>query len=144
MAGAIHRLRPICATFDVHRPEHVLLEVLQVSGDLKEFLADDVRCVDELVTVTENQPALVLLDLVADYGAFRMPQNQTWANARIGRIEIELRRQSAMVATLRLLESMEMLLEILLLPERGRVDTLQHLTPLIAAPISAGGVEQLD
>src|SRR6476469_987423 len=132
MTGAVHRLRTIRAAFDVHRAEHVLLEVLEVPGDLKQLFADDVRCVDELISVTKDQSTLVLLDLVSDDRAFWMPEDQARANARIGRVEIELRGESTMIASFRLLVSMQMLLEILLLPARIGVDTLQHLSPLIA------------
>src|SRR4051812_14193109 len=49
-----------------------------------------------------------------------------------------------MVATLGLLEPMKMRLEIFLLPERSRVDALKHLPVLIATPIRARGVQELE
>src|SRR5689334_3246529 len=49
-----------------------------------------------------------------------------------------------MIATLRLFEAMKVLLQIFLLPERSRVNALQHLSVLIATPISSGGVQQLE
>src|SRR5256885_13412275 len=47
-----------------------------------------------------------------------------------------------MIATLCLLEPVEMLFEIFLLPERRRVYPLQHLAPLIAPPVCAGSMKK--
>ena len=102
------------------------------------------RRVDELVPVPKNQGPLVLFDLVADDRAVGMPQDKAGTNAGVGRVEIELLREHAMVASLCLLESMQVVFEILLLPERRGVDALQHLPMLVTPPIRARGVQQLE
>ena len=58
--------------------------------------------------------------------------------------EVELLSQDAMVALLRLLHLVQVRVELLLLEEGGRIDALQHLPSLVAAPIRAGGREQLE
>jgi hypothetical protein len=48
------------------------------------------------------------------------------------------------IAPLRLLETMQVLLEVFLLPERRGVNALEHLPMLVAPPVRAGGVQQLE
>src|ERR1700694_1044344 len=84
VARAVHRLRPITRSFDIHRAEHVLLEVLQVPGDLEELLVYDVRREHEIITVTKNQRLFVLLDLVPNDRTLRMPKNKTRTDPWIG------------------------------------------------------------
>src|SRR5439155_23756973 len=133
----IHWLRPIGGALYLHRPEHVLLEVFQVSRDLEQFLTHDVRRENKIVSVTKNQRAFVFLDLVAYDRALGMPEDQPRADPRICRIKIELLCQHAVIAALRFLQPMEMLFEILLLPERRGVDALQYLPMLVTPPIRA-------
>ena len=144
VSGAIHRLGAIGRALYVHRAEHVLPEILQVSRHLKQLLADDVRREHEVVAVPQDQRALVLLDLVSDDGALGMPKYEAWPDARICRVEIELLGENPMIATLGLLQPMQVLLEIFLFPEGGAVDALQHLAMLVTSPICAGGVQQLE
>jgi hypothetical protein len=73
-----------------------------------------------------------------------MPENETRSHPRVGGIEIELLREMTMIAALRFLELKQMRVEIFLLPERRRVDALEHLPMLVAAPVGAGGVQQLE
>ena len=49
-----------------------------------------------------------------------------------------------MVATLGLLELVQMRFEIFLLPERRRVDALEHLPVLVAAPVRSRRVQKLE
>src|SRR5207237_2437178 len=93
---------------------------------------------------TQNEIALVILDFVSNDCAARMPQDQSRTDTLIGRIKIELLAECAMIAALRLLETMQVRLEILLREKRSRVNPLQHLPLLIASPISAGGVKELE
>ena len=58
--------------------------------------------------------------------------------------QVELAAELPVVALLRLLEAIEVLVEIVLLEPRRAVDALQHLPLLVAAPVCAGGVEQLE
>jgi hypothetical protein len=60
------------------------------------------------------------------------------------REEVELATQLAMVALLRLLDAPQVLVELLLRIPGSAVDALQHRPRLVAAPVGAGRVEQLE
>ena len=63
---------------------------------------------------------------------------------RVQHHEVELLGQDAMVARLGFLEAMHVRVEVLFLEPRRAVDALQHLAPLVAAPIGARGRHQLE
>ena len=89
------------------------------------------------------EPAVVL-DQLAHDGALRVPHGETAAEHRREAQQVELGRQLAMVAFGRLLQLMEMVGEGLLgLPGRA-VDALQHRPLLVAAPVRAGHLLQLE
>ena len=58
--------------------------------------------------------------------------------------EVELRAEPAVVARLRLLDPLQVGLELRLGEERGAVDPGQHLAALVAAPVGAGERAQLE
>ena len=64
--------------------------VLEVPGDLVEFLAHDVRGDDRLVAALAQAGADELLDDAADDRAFGVPKDQTAARVFLYREEIEL------------------------------------------------------
>ncbi len=74
----------------------------------------------------------------------RSVQNGRARRERMEHEEVEFLAQAAVVALPRLLQPVEMGLELVLLEERGAVDALQHLPARIAPPVRAGGVEQLE
>ena len=60
-----------------------------------------------------------------------------------------MKRSSSLPSTrwsrfLRLLDAVQVGVEVLLLEEGGAVDALQHLAARVAAPVRAGGVQQLE
>src|SRR5262249_59547531 len=57
---------------------------------------------------------------------------------------VELAPELPVVALLGLLEPPQMLVELVLGEPRGAVDALQHRVPLVAAPVSAGGRQELE
>jgi hypothetical protein len=95
-----------------------------MAGDLEQLLAHDVRRVDEIVAVPQDEVTLVRLDLVADDGASRMPENESRTDALIGGEEIERVADDAMVATLRLLEAMQVGVELVLREPGSAVDLI--------------------
>jgi hypothetical protein len=131
VARAVHGLGPVPDPLHLHGPEHVLLEVLQVPGDLEEALAHDVGGVDDLVPVLQDELLLVLLDCVSDDGARGLPENEPGTHPTVGGEEIELPPQSPVVPLLRLLQAHEVLLELLVAEEGRSVDALEHLPALV-------------
>ncbi len=60
------------------------------------------------------------------------------------REQVELATDLAVVALLRLLQPPQVLVELVLCVPRGAVDALEHRPRLVAAPVRAGGVQQLE
>jgi hypothetical protein len=58
--------------------------------------------------------------------------------------EVELLAELAVVALLRLLDAMEVRLEVFLLRPRRAVDALEHLVARVAAPVGAGDLHELE
>jgi osmotically-inducible protein OsmY len=115
-----------------------------MAGDLEELLAHDVRRVDEVVAVAQDQRALVVLDLAANDRAARMPKDEPRPHALVGAEEVQLAAEGAVIPFLRLLQPVDVGLEVILAEPRRAVDALQHLAVLVAAPICARGVQQLE
>ena len=142
--GAVHRLGAVGLAVDVHRRVHDVAVVLQVPRDLVELLARDVRGIHELVAVLEMLFLPEGLDLVAHHAALGVPQDQPGPDALVHRVEVEFLAETAMVALERLLDVLQVRLEIGLARERGAVNALQHLVAFAAEPVGAGDVGDLE
>ncbi len=73
-----------------------------------------------------------------------MPHDQPRPHVFLNREEVELLPDDAVVALPRLFEPMEVLLQRFLGEPRRPVDALEHLAPLVAAPVRARGMQQLE
>src|SRR5690606_5383219 len=113
-------------------------------ADPVQLLAGDVGRVDQVVTVLEERLLEELLDRVADQPALRMPVNEPRAGLLMDAEDPELAPQPPVVPAPRLLEPLEVLLEVLLREPRSAVDALQHLPALVPAPVRARGGQQLE
>ena len=88
--------------------------------------------------------AAVVLHQLADDRTLRVPHGETAAELVREAEQVELGRQLAVVALLGFLETVEVLGERgLALPCRA-VDALQHRALLVAAPVRAGDLHQLE
>ena len=110
----------------------------------KQPLARDVGRVHELITAREDDVLDEAAQLEVQDGALGMPENQPRTHVFLNRKQVELLADVAMVALARFLEPRDVLIEILLAEPRRPVDALQHLTPLVAAPIRTRGMQQLE
>ena len=126
----------------VEHEEHVLLVLAPVPGDLPERLVVEQRRRD-FVVVVALQLAQEVVDRVVDDRAALGPERRA-GRERMEHEQVELLAEHAVVAPLRFLDAVEVGVEIFLLEERRAVDALQHLALGIAAPIRAGGVQQLE
>src|SRR5690606_20328873 len=122
--------------------EHVLAVLPPVPRLLPELLRVEERRLD-LEEVVALPLAHELLERVVELRAARRPERGA-GGVREELEEVQLLAEHAMVALARLLEPVEVRLELVLLEERRRVDALEHLPLLVAAPIGAGGVQQLE
>ena len=80
---AVHRLELVLDVLDLDRRVHVRLVVLGVPARLPQVEPRDVGRVDEVVAAREVLVAPVVLDLLADEAALRVPQHE--AGARLVR-----------------------------------------------------------
>ena len=143
MPGAVHRLDREELLVLERDQEHVLAELLPVAGGDPERLVVDQRRLHLGVASARVLAAAELLERVVDRHPLRVPKR------RSGRVlveveEVELDAEPAVVARLRLLEPLEIGVEVGLRVEGGAVDPGQLRVPLVAAPVGARERGQLD
>ena len=141
-ARAVHRLdREIFVVDD--RGVHVLLIVLPVTAAFPERTAQDDRGTYLDVAVTLMHFAPVIDERIAKHHALRQEEREARALVEQHK-ETEVLAELSVVALLRFLDAGDVRVEVRLLFECGRVDTLQHLVLLGAAPVRAGDAHELD
>ena len=122
---------------------HVLLVVIPVAGALPQLAVEDHRSGDLNVAIALVNLAPVVDERVLEDHA--VGQEEREAGALLGQHEqTELLAELAVVALLRFFEHVKVLVKLVLLRERGAVDTLEHLLGGVTAPVSARNVHQLD
>ena len=145
VARAVHRLQPELAVLGLER-EHVLAVLLPVPRGDPQLLVVDLRRADLDVAALAVLAAAQILEHVPDHHPLGVPERRSRRD--VGEVEqVELRPEPAVVALLRLLEPLEMRVEIALLEESGAVDPGQLRVLLVAAPVGArktGQLERLD
>ena len=141
---AIHGLQRevVLACFLVEHQEHVVAVDAPVPRDLPERLVVQQRRHD-LFVIVALQFTQVLVDRVDQRRAALRPERRA-RRVRMEHEEIERLAEHAVVAALGLLDPVQVCVEVFLLEPGGRVDALQHLAALVAAPVRAGGVQQLE
>src|SRR5204863_4976053 len=107
-------------------------------------LLADVRRVHERIARNLVPLARVLLHDPPDERALRVEQRQTGVDLLGEREQIELDAELAVVARLGLLEAMEMLRQRFLRLPRGAVDALEHRALLVAPPVRARDLRELE
>src|SRR5262249_23046487 len=141
-AGAAHRLDGELLLLDL-RDVHVLAVVEPVAGPLPQLGGQDVRSADLDVAARQDLLPHVLDERVEADGPLRQPEREP---GRLGqeREELHLLPDLAVVAALGLLQTMEVRRQLVLPEERRRVDALELLALLVAAPVRARDREQLE
>src|SRR5688572_8827356 len=142
VAGTVHRLHAELALVDLAE-EEVLSVVIVVTGALPELDVEDLGRDDLVVTEAIVELAAEIDEAVVEARALGVEERASGRD-RIEAEEIELAAETAMVAALRLLDELEVPLEIFLVRPRGAVDPLEHLVPLVAPPVGAGDARQLE
>ena len=141
---AVHRLHVVVLPVDVHRRVHVLGVEVEVAARLPERRLADVRRVDDVIAGSEVLLAPEVLDQSARASALRVPVDEAGTELLVEREEVQLAAESAVVAAGRLLDPLEVLVELLLCVEERAVDALEHGVVLVAAPVRAGDAHQLE
>ena len=116
---------------------------LHVAGRDPQLGIHELRRVDLDIARRELAAADVVLERLEQRPALRVPEH------RAGRLLLEMEQvhlaaEPAMVALLRLLELLEIGVELLLLGEGGAVDAGEHRVLGVAAPIGARHLHQLE
>jgi len=142
VTGTVHRLERVIALLRFRR-EHVVAVLVPVAGGFPQRLVQQLRTLDLLVAVVAVHAAHVLLDLLPDRPALRMPEHHA------GRVFVDVEQlqvlaQLAMVALLGLLQHAEVVRQVVLRRPGCAVDALQLLVAVIAAPVGAGHLHQLE
>ena len=114
-----------------------------MAGAVPELDVEDLRRGDLLVAALAQLLADLGFDQVQQRGAVGEPERH--ARRLVAQHEeAELRAEAAVVARFRLLDPLQVLLEVGLGEEGGAVDPGQLLAVLVAAPVGAGDRVQLD
>ena len=143
MPRAVHRLQPERPVLAVRHEEHLVLELLPVARRHPGLdVVHERRLHLDVAALQVLAPAEVL-EHVPDDHALGVPERHP--RRVVGEVEeVELRPQPAVVAALRLLEALEVRVEVGLRVEGRAVDARQLLVVLVAAPVRAGEARQLD
>src|SRR5688500_3921302 len=111
---------------------------------LIDLLVCDVRRVDERVAAFVVNLAPPGLELLAHDRQVRQPQHEARAELLVDAEQLELFAQQAVVATLVLLKSLEIVVQLLRIwPDRS-VNALQLRIALVPAPVRARDREELE
>ncbi len=141
--GTVHRLDPERRPVLARDQEHVLAERLPVPRRLPQLLVVDQRRLH-----LDVAPPLVLappqrLELVEDDHPLRMPERRP-RRVLVEVEEVELHAETAVVTALRLLQPLEVGVEVGLRVEGCAVDPRQLGVRGVAAPVGAGETGQLE
>ena len=139
---AVHRLEAEDLLLGLHQ-EHVLAEVVPVTGLLPQPLVDQDRRGDLLVAAGVQDFAHEPLQLAHHRPAVGQPEGRARRDIVEG-VEVELAPELAVVALLGLLDPPEVPVQLFLREPGGAVDPLEHGVPLVAAPVGAGRRQQLE
>jgi hypothetical protein len=123
--------------------EHVLAELLPVPGRFPELPVDELRGAHLLIAGRVEAPPHIAFEGAPDGPALRVPEHLS------GRLllqveEVHLAADAAVIAPLRLLQAGEMAVERSPVAPGGAVDALQLRAPVVAAPIGAGKLGELE
>ncbi|OPY14476.1 MAG: hypothetical protein A4E69_01200 [Syntrophus sp. PtaB.Bin138] len=143
MGKAVHRLDPVGLPF--HFGEiHVFPIVIEVAGFLPEIHLQNLRPHDHAIPALQMFLPLPILYQGAQHGPLGMEDDQPGSRLFADLEKIEIPSQLAVVPLFGLFDNPEILLQILPRGETGSIDTLEHLVPLVSAPVCAGDVEKLE
>src|SRR6266581_892704 len=142
VSGTVHRLDRVVALLRLGG-EHVFPVVLPVARFLPQAAVQDLRAVHFEIAVVPVDATHVLLDLLPDRPALRMPEHHA-RGFFLEMEKIQLRAQPPVVALLRLLDHAQVRFLLLLRGPGGPIDPLQHLVPGISAPVGSGDLHQLE
>ena len=143
VAGAVHGFQREGAVVLRFGDEHVLVELLPMTGRLPQGAVHQLGAVDLLIAVGLVDAAHVVDQHVVERPALGVPEDGA------GRLfleveQVHLAAELAVVALRGLLQLMQVLLQLLRVGEGRAVDAGHHAVGGVAAPIGAGRRHQLE
>ena len=140
---AVHGLDPIALI--IHLGEiHGFLVVVHVARTDPHMIPEDLRPQDDIVAPLEMLFAFPVLDDGSEHRTLGVPDDEPRSHLLVDLEEIQLLAEPPVVAPLGLLDEDEILLHLLGCRKSRPVDALEHLVVLVAPPVGAGHVEQLE
>src|SRR5260370_29832913 len=144
MHRAIHRLQTELSFFELGRRKHRVTIVLFVTAQLPKLALGDVRRVNKTVVALDQFFAQVIVHLLADDAALRMPEDETLSVLFLNREQIEFPTKPAMIALLSFLALLPPRVKFLRPEQSSAIDAL-HLRPLrVAFPVGTGQRQELE
>src|SRR5438128_11098246 len=144
MERTIDRLEPELSRFECRRREHRIAVILFVTAQLPKLAFGNVRRVNKTVIALDQFLAQIVIHLLADDAAFRMPENQTMTVTFLDRKEIQLAPEPSVIALLGFLALFEPRIQFFLSKERRPIDAL-NLRPLsVTFPVRTSELQQLE
>ena len=141
---AVHRLHVVRAVVHLHRRVHAVGVPGEVADCLEQLAVGEVRREHELVAAVLVALPAVVLDQLAHDGALGVPDGEPAAELVREAEQVELGGELAVVALLGLGELVEVGLQRRVGLPRRAVDALQHRALLVAPPVGAGDLLQLE
>src|SRR5215204_3341997 len=129
---AVHGLDVVVAGVGPHRRVPIVRVPLAVTPLLPPPPPGDMRRHDEVVAALEVQVPDIVLQLLAEDPALRMPHPQARSELLRRGEQVELAPEAAVVALLGLHEPMQIIIELLLARPRGPIDPREHRPTFVA------------
>src|SRR6202171_4114584 len=143
MSGAVHGLDRVEPLVGGLGEKHVLAELLQVPGLLPQSHVHEFRSTHLLVAGRVLALAHVADERLEHGPAPGVPEHRA-RRLFLQMEQVEILANAPVIAPLRLLEPVQILVELLLVGPGGAVNALQHLVVRIAAPVSPRDLGELE
>src|SRR5216683_3035017 len=144
VARAVHGLELVVGLFDLDGAKHAFFVEICVAAGFPEVEAHDVRGKDEVVAALEQFVAEPVLDNLSNEAALGMPEDETGAGFLLNAEEVELDTELAVVAALGFFKTVQMFVQLFLREESHGVNALELGIALLALPVGAGDVHELE
>ena len=143
MTDAVHGLDAVHLFIDL-REIHVLTVMIIVAGLLPGFLLEELRALHDIITALQVLALPEIFEDGPDNHALGQPEDHTGSHILKERKQPELTAEFAVITALGFLKLLQIILEGFGISERRTVDAGKHTVLLIAAPVGARDVRDLD
>ena len=141
-ARAVHGLHRVILVVD-HGGVHVFPVMIPVSGGLPELPVQDDGSGDLLIALSVMQSSPVIDQDILQHHSLGKEERESGAFLH-DRENAQLLSQFAVIPLLRLLDAVQILLQLLLIREGGSVDPGEHLVLFAASPVGSRQAGELD